>query len=205
METAAPGAFVIYAPITIAIISLIISGLSLWISRMNYRRSVLSEEPIASASIEPMGIAHPCWHRVTLRVENRRPHAIRWNTITIRSPRGAVGMFERDGFAATMPNFPRVLMSDLPHELATTTIRIGSLIAKAGTEPSKFRGLSLSSGDRHSALLLVFVPPSRRSKILSIRLSLSSIEAVERETVIDIKRTLPQLISTAPASATRTH
>jgi hypothetical protein len=59
--------------------------------------------------------------------------------------------------------------------------------------------MTLAIGSTHELPFLVSVPASRSSKKLSIRVTLFSIEAVERKIEIDIIRTLPQASSTAAA------
>ncbi|MCK1693682.1 hypothetical protein [Bradyrhizobium sp. 144] len=194
-----PSSFVTYGPIAISVLALIVSGLSFWISRLNYQRAVLAERPVASATIRP--IAQAGWYRVDLKVENRSPVSQRWTEVEFRRPRGTGAIAERDAYVKKADvNMANALMNPLPQDQVKRTLRIDTLMKQHGGQANMLLGhIKAAEGDTHVRSFVVFVPPSRRSKTLSMRVNLSSVEAVERETVIDIKRTLPQAASTATA------
>jgi hypothetical protein len=111
-----------------------------------------------------------------------------------------------DAFAANNDvNAPKIIKNPLQPADAKQTLEANVTLAKAGNEPPQFHGFRLGPGDNHSADLVMFVPSAKLSKIASIRLTLRSMESIERKTLIDIRRTLPQVTSTAAASTKNAH
>jgi hypothetical protein len=188
----------IYAPILIAALALLVSGLSMWLGVLNYRRAVMTERPVATASIRTTAQAD--WYLVTVKVDNRKSCGVRWDATTFRKPRGALAMHEREGRVVKSDvNAPNVLQNPLPISKGRKSVASNASLAQVGKDAVRNFGIVFAIGSTHELPFLAFVPASRSSRKLSIRVTLFSIDAVERKIEIDIIRTLPQASKTAAA------
>jgi hypothetical protein len=185
-------AFTTYAPIAIAVLALVVSGLSFWVSRMNYRRAVLAELPTATAELTTIG--KPGWYRVMITVTNRSGVGQRWTDVEIRKPRGGLLIEEDDKLRRKNPerSWEISYVTPLPVESGKVRLPINVALKPFGEDATIVLNLKMSEGDAHSRPLLLFVPPSSRAKRISIRVNLHSREPVERHSLIDVRRTLPQ-------------
>ena len=94
----------------------------------------------------------------------------------------------------------RGLRETLPSDAARRSLPLTLSVGKAGDNATYHGGLMHAPGDTNTEIIYVFVPPSiwsRWSSVLSIRISLLSIESVERRMNVTIIRTLPQASNTA--------
>jgi len=190
-------AFATYAPIVIATIALLISMLSLRISRQKHQREMLAERPTATAEITPTG--QPGWLEVSLRVINRSSVGQQWDDIRVVKPTGCLLLEVNEKLRTKDPitTWKKIFVNPLPVEQASARLKVGVRLKETGKEAPAMNGVRIGYGDNHFVSFLVFVPPSQRRKRLSIRVSLRSMEPVERSSLIDIKRTALADTSTA--------
>lgn len=163
-----------------SVVAAMASCATLWISWRLYRRQTKGDLPVVSADVEHHDGP---WWIVKISVKNRSPVEWTANEVAIRAPKGGkvtwAHALERSNaeqpwkIEAAPPPDPETLASSLRLNL------------KAFPTGAK--------GDHRGASVLVWVPssgPSTHSTGLSMRLSLSSIDAERRSIAIDIKRTL---------------
>jgi len=166
--------------------ALMVSLLALWISWRVYRRQASADLPVVSADL----IRHAeGWWRVKISVLNRSP--VEWSAaaVTVRKPRGA-RILREQSLSRSQADKPWVIEQDPLPDPATLSNRAKTFLAvlPAG-----------QGGSHRSDSMLVWVPPSRRSAILSIRVSLSSKDAARRQITTDIVRALSEAARTAKA------
>ena len=161
-----------YLPIVISVLALLVSGLSMWISFLVYRRAVQREQPLLTAKLTPFH-QQPGWFKMNLRLESRSTHGWRCDVIRFMTW-GARGM--------TWGDYGDVeLIDPPPMRLTKKTLPLNMEVTRGGVP-----------GESHTETLFVFVPPSKWRKTLFMRASLRSIEPIERTTEIAITRRLPE-------------
>lgn len=171
-----------------SVVAAMASCATLWISWRVYRRQTKGDLPVVSADVEHRGGP---WWIVKISLKNRSPVEWTADEITIRTPKGGrvtrAAVLERSNaeqpwkIEATPPPDPETL---------ATSLRLNLKAFPAGAK-----------GDHRGASVLVWVPSSggmsTHSIGLSMRLSLSSIDAERRSIAIDINRTLTEVSKTA--------
>src|ERR1700688_345124 len=177
--------------LAISVLALIIAGMSLRISWRKDRREIEAMQTTGFATIEPVADQQN-WYEVTIKIENRSDHGWRLTAIDIHWPLRVRGMRAREALAIS-PSGEYETISPLPMEKTLRKLHFDEVIRKAGTQPARSSyGLQIGTGDSHVETIFVFVPRrSFWSRVLSMRVSLSSMLPVERPTFIDIKRTFP--------------
>ncbi len=202
LEGISLNAIMTYAPIGISVLALIISGMSLRISFRKDNREILAERPTATAEITGSDLRG--WHVVAVKVINRSSVGQRWTNIEVRRPRNA-RLIANDESLYIKEARTRRLIDPLPFERAGRKVPLDVRLEEFGTEAPAFNGIRMGEGDTCHRSFLLFVPPSMRPINLSIRVSLRSMEPVERSTFIDVRRTATDVTSTARDKTSGTH
>jgi len=181
-----------FGPIVISVFALIVAVLSYLSARRNEQRSIRSKEPLITASISRVK-DQPGWFSISFSVESRANHGYRCNYIEIRRPLFARGISTEQASGPVDLYGDRKLINPLPLQRASRKAPMNFEKGKAGSVRSQ--GGS-SPGAKHWDTIFVYVPRWILSKSLSMRVSLSSIEAEERESFFTVNRTLPAAAKT---------
>jgi hypothetical protein len=182
-----------YAPIAISTFALLVSALSYSIMRRNERRNIKGVEPLFTAHVSAVK-GQLGWFSIHFSIENRADHGYRLNRVEIKRPLFSRGLSHQQALSSKSPEKPWLgsdLINPLPLDEARRTIPMGYKIAKADVSSS-----GPFPGATHWGTILVHVRPRMLSSSLSIRFSLLSIDAQERESFFTIRRTLPAASST---------
>lgn len=172
---------------------MLISLLSCRVSKRNEKREIESSKPLITAGMSSV-TGQPGWIRVYWSVHNRADYPYRCNYIELTRPWFTIGL--RDRYAHQPPPKEQPwkgggpLLDPLPIPEATKKIPMNFSIARAGAE-----GRHESSA--YWDTIYVYILPRTflqrvfpSSKVFSMRVSLSSIEAIERESFFTVKRTI---------------
>jgi len=187
-----------WLPITISALALLISGVSAFISIKLYRHIVHSELPQMFATVRLLA-GRPGWYRVELFLRSRSSCGWRAAKCQILKPRRARAISMSDAMQEDGAG-GRGIGETLPSDAARRSLPLTLGVGKAGDSATYHDGPMHAPGDTNTEIIYVFVPPSiwsRWSSVLSIRISLLSIESVERRMNVTIVRTLPQATNTA--------
>lgn len=176
-------------PIGISALALVTSAVGTSIAVAAFRRTVAKERPLLTASIAAVE-KQPGWYHCSVMLESRTNHGYRCEELQIKRPWRAKAIAEEaarilpDGFGNSD------IVADLTLLPIARKVPMTLSVSNAGATRSGLMGQGSYQDDRGWERFLLFAPGCS-SKSLSMRVTLSSTEAIERRIKITILRTLP--------------
>jgi hypothetical protein len=178
------------ATVILAAIALVVSLRGYSISKRTEKRAIESSKPIITAGVFPIK-QQPGWFHVRWSFENRSSHGYKCNFIEIRRPWFSLCLSNKQARESPENAWSGFgdLRNPLPIGEAKQRIDMDFTLAKAGTASG-----GPFPAANHWESTYVRISPWSFSRRLSMRVSLSSIDIDERESLFTVKRKIPDVV-----------